>query len=239
MNVLIVFAHPEPQSFNAAMKDRSVEVLRAQGHEVVVSDLHAMGWKAVADADDFGVRANPDYLVYALEQRHGFRDGTLSPDIRAELDKLVWADLVIFHFPLYWYSMPAIMKGWIDRVLISDLCYGGLRFYDRGGLTGKRAMLAITLGGQPHMFSRVGVHGDLQALLSHILRGTLAYVGFTVLPPFFAFHVPYISAEARRETLEQYESHLKGLETLQPLRFPSLDDFDEALYPLDPAPVCH
>ncbi|MGE5384692.1 MAG: NAD(P)H-dependent oxidoreductase [Betaproteobacteria bacterium] len=239
MNVLIVFAHPEPQSFNAAMKDRSVEVLRAQGHEVVVSDLHAMGWKAVADAGDFAARANPDYLVYALEQRHGFRDGTLAADIRGELDKLMWADLVIFHFPLYWYSMPAIMKGWVDRVLISGLCYGGLRFYDRGGLRGKRAMLAVTLGGQPHMFSRAGVHGDLHLLLSHILRGTLAYVGFSVLPPFFAFHVPYISVEARQQTLQRYEQHLKGLETLPPLGFPSLDDFDEGLYPLELAPVCH
>jgi NAD(P)H dehydrogenase (quinone) len=239
MNVLIVFAHPEPQSFNAAMKDRSIEVLKAQGHEVAVSDLHAMGWKAVADADDFSERVNPDYLIYALEQRHGFKNGSLSADLRAELDKLVWADLVIFHFPLYWYSMPAIMKGWIDRVLVSGLCYGGLRFYDRGGLRGKQAMLAVTLGGQPHMFSRVGVHGDLHLLLSHILRGTLAYVGFTVLPPFFAFHVPYISAAAREETLEEYATHLERLETLAPLSFPSLDDFDEALYPLDLAPVHH
>lgn len=232
MKVLIVFAHNEPQSFCAAMKDYSVDVLQAQGNEVVVSDLYAMNWKAVADAADFDQRANPDYLVYALEQRESFKGGTLSPDIQAELDKVVWADLVIFHFPLYWYSMPAIMKGWVDRVLVSGYCYGGMRFYDRGGLKGKKAMLAVTLGGMPHMFSRAGVHGDLNLLLSHVLRGTLAYVGFSVLPPYYAYHVPYVSPEARQGFLEKYKNQLEQVETLPPMQFPSLDDFDENLHPL-------
>jgi len=232
MNVLIVNAHHEPQSFCAAMKDTAVETMRAEGHEVMVSDLYAMDWKAVADAADFERRSNPDYLVYALEQREAFKAGALSADIRAELDKLIRADLVIFNFPLYWYSMPAIMKGWIDRVLVSGYCYGGMRFYDRGGLKGKRAMLAVTLGGQPHMFSRAGVHGELNGLLSHVLRGTLAYVGFSVLPPFYAYHVPYISAEARQAYLDQYRKRLQQLDSLPPLQFPSMDDFDENLYPL-------
>lgn len=232
MNVLIVYAHPEPQSFCAAMKNAALATLRADGHTVVVSDLYAMQWKAVADADDFVSRANPDYLVYALEQREAFKTGTLAPDVRRELDKLIAADLVIFQFPLYWYSMPAIMKGWIDRVLVSGYCYGGLRFYDRGGLQGKRAMLGVTLGGQPHMFSPDGVHGELDLLLSHVLRGTLGYVGFTVLPPFYAFHVPYISSAARQEMLEQFSQRLRQLDTLPPLSLPSLDDFDARLYPL-------
>ncbi len=232
MNVLIVHAHHEPQSFCAAMKDAAVATLLAEGHEVAVSDLHAMGWKAVADAADFERRSNPDYLVYALEQREGYKAGTLAPDIQAELEKLQRADLVIFNFPLYWYSMPAIMKGWIDRVLVSGLCYGGMRFYDRGGLKGKRAMLAVTLGGQPHMFSRAGVHGELNGLLSHVLRGTLGYVGFTVLPPFYAYHVPYIAAEARQAYLDQYRDRLQHLDRLPPLQFPSMDDFDDQLHPL-------
>lgn len=233
MKVLIVYAHPEPKSFCAALKARAVEQLRAAGHEVVVSDLYAMGWKAVADADDFADRANPDYLVYALEQRHACQSGTLSADIRGELDKVLWADLVIFHFPLYWASMPAILKGWIDRVFVSGICYGGLRFYDRGGLRGKRALATVTLGGRPHMFSAAGVHGDLNVLLSHLLRGTLAYVGMTVLPPFVAYHVPYISESERRTYLDRYADHLGRLDQLKPLVFPSLDDFDDQLYPIN------
>lgn len=71
MNVLIVHAHPEPQSFTAALRDQAVEAFRAQGHQVQVSDLYAMGWNPVASADDFTQRENPEYLVYALEQRQG------------------------------------------------------------------------------------------------------------------------------------------------------------------------
>lgn len=232
MNVLIVFAHNEPRSFNAAMKDLSVSTLEAAGHAVQVSDLYAMGFNPVASAADFSERANPDYLVYALEQRHAYGKGALAPDITAEVDKVKWADLIIFNFPIYWYGMPAIMKGWIDRVFISGLCYGGRRIYDRGGLKGKSAMLAISLGGQAHMFGPGAVHGELEVMLQPILRGMLAYVGLRVLPPYVAYHVPYLEEEERRSILEGYGRHLQGLDRLEPLRFPSLDDFDETLRPL-------
>ncbi len=232
MNVLIVHAHNEPQSFNTAMKDLAVVELSTQGHTVETSDLYAMAWNPVASAADFSGRSNPDYLVYALEQRHNHKSGMLAPDIQSELDKLLRADLVIFNFPIYWFSMPAIMKGWLDRVLVSGVCYGGTRFYDRGGLTGKKAMLAVTIGGQPHMLMEGGIHGDLNEMLRPILRGTLAYTGMTVLPPFVAHHVPYISHGERSAVLEQYRTRLRGLHDLQPLHFVHMDQFDDKLCPL-------
>ncbi len=231
MNVLIVFAHNEPKSFNTVMKDLAVQEMQRQGNQVIVSDLYAMQFKAVADAEDFQSRANPDYLVYALEQRHGYQNGSLAPDIIAELEKIKWADLIIFHFPIYWFSMPAIMKGWVDRVFISGYCYGGMRFYDRGGLSGKKAMIACTVGGQPHMLQAGGIHGDIQCMLKPILQGMLAYTGLTVLPPFIAYHVPYISNEARAAYLEKYLHHLQMLDRMAPLTFPSMNDFDEKLHP--------
>lgn len=231
MNVLIVHAHHEPRSFNAAMKNLAVEVLQAQGHAVRVSDLYAQGFNPVASAADFGSRADDTYLVYALEQRHNHGNGTLAADIQAELERVRWADLILFNFPLYWFGMPAIMKGWIDRVFVSGYCYGGKRIYDRGGLRGKRAMLAISLGGQRHMFGPEAVHGELSTLLQPIHRGMLAYVGLEVLPPFVAYHVPYITEAERGDCLVQYREHLKGLDRLVPLEFPSLDDFDERLLP--------
>lgn len=232
MNVLIVHAHPEPKSFTTAMKDAAVAELTDQGHRVEVSDLYAMGFDPIAKADDFPARRNPDYLVYALEQRHGHETGSLAPDIRAELDKLLRADLIILSFPLFWFSVPAILKGWIDRVLISGLCYGGKRFYDRGGLRGKRMMAAFTLGGSQHMFGPEAVHGEIEIMLRPILRGTFYYVGCDVLPPFIAWHVPYVSADTRKGYLNTYREHLRRLEEMQPLQFPSLDRFDERLNPI-------
>ncbi len=133
MNVLIVHAHPEPQSFTAALRDQARSTLEAQGHQVQVSDLYAMNWNPVASAADFASRDNPDYLVYALEQRLGVKNQSIAADIQAELDKLLWADLLILNFPVFWFSVPAMLKGWIDRVLVSGVCYGGKRFYDQAG----------------------------------------------------------------------------------------------------------
>jgi NAD(P)H dehydrogenase (quinone) len=234
VEVLIVHAHHEPRSFCSAMKDAAVAELQTQGHAVTVSDLCAMHWNPVASAADFGSRSDPEYLVYAVEQRHNHQQRTLAPDISAELDKLLRAELVILNFPIYWFSMPAILKGWIDRVLVSGVCYGGKRFYDRGGLVGKKAMLAITIGGRPHMLEEGGVHGELNDMLRPILRGTLAYTGMTVLPPFVAHHVPYLSQEARAALLDQYRQRLHALDSLQPLEFVTLAQFDDRLRPLTP-----
>lgn len=231
MNVLIVHAHPEPQSFTTAMKDLAVQELSNAGHQVEVSDLYAMNFNPVASAADFGSRKNPDYLVYALEQRINYENQTIAPDIAAEIAKLVAADLVIFSFPLYWFSVPAILKGWIDRVLVSGLTYGGKRFYDQGGLKGKKALLSFTLGGRDHMFGPDAIHGEIETMLRPVLRGTLYYVGMDVLPPFIGYHVPYISPEARQQILEDYKQYLQNLDQLQPLEFPTLDQFDDKLYP--------
>ena len=231
MNVFIVHAHPEPQSFTTAMKDLAVQELTNAGHQVEVSDLYAMNFNPVASAADFGSRKNPDYLVYALEQRINYENQTIAPDIAAEIEKLVAADLVIFSFPLYWFSVPAILKGWIDRVLVSGLTYGGKRFYDQGGLKGKKALLSFTLGGRDHMFGPDAIHGEIETMLRPVLRGTLYYVGMDVLPPFIGYHVPYISPEARQQILEDYKQYLQNLDQLQPLEFPTLDQFDDKLYP--------
>jgi len=232
MKVLIVHAHPEPKSFTAALRDQAVSTLESQGHEVQVSDLYAMNWNPVASADDFSSRENPEYLVYALEQRLGVKSQSLSPDIQQELDKLLWADLLILNFPIFWFSTPAMLKGWIDRVLVSGVCYGGKRFYDQGGLSGKKALVTVTLGGREHMFGDGAIHGPLEDMLRPILRGTLAYVGFDVLQPFVAWHVPYISDEARQEFLTNYQQRLEHVSDDLPMQFPRLAQFDEALYPL-------
>lgn len=232
MNVLIVHAHPEPQSFTAALRDQARGTLQALGHQVQVSDLYAMDWNPVASAADFARRDNPEYLVYALEQRVGVKNGGIAADIQGELDKLLWADLLILNFPVYWFSVPAMLKGWIDRVLVSGVCYGGKRFYDQGGLVGKKALLSLTLGGREHMFGQGAIHGPLEDMLRPLLRGTLAYVGCQVLEPFVAWHVPYISQDTREGFLAQYRQRLERIDEEQPLVFPRLEQFDDALYPL-------
>ena len=117
MKVLVVTAHPESHSFLCALANTAVTQLRAQGHEVVESDLYRMSWQAPISAQDFSAdRANATYLDISKEQEHAFAVGLGPDDVLAEQRKVADADLVIFHFPVWWFSMPAILKGWFDRV---------------------------------------------------------------------------------------------------------------------------
>lgn len=233
MKAFVVSASPEPQSFTASMARTSCEILRSEGHEVKHSDLYAMNWNPVASAADFLERQNPDYLTYALEQRHGVKNGTIARDIQCELEKLVACDLLVLNFPIYWFAMPAILKGWVDRVLLSGLCYGGKRFYDQGGLVGKRALVAPTIGGQPHMFGPDAIHGPIETMLAPLLRGTLAYTGFEVVEPFIGWHVPYISQQDREAMMEDYEQYLRAIDQQPVLKYPSMSEFHPSLHPIE------
>ncbi len=100
MNVLLVYAHPEPTSLNGTLKDFTVQRLQAAGHTVQVSDLYAMRWKAPIDGDDHPERDPQRPFHASLDSREAYANGRQSEDIAAEQDKLRWADTVILQFPL-------------------------------------------------------------------------------------------------------------------------------------------
>lgn len=107
MNIFIVYAHPEPRSFNGALKDKAVEILSASGHDVTVSDLYAMDFQPATGPQDFkGARADPDFLSIPREQAYALETVSLSKDIVAEQEKLAAADLLILQFPVWWFGMP-------------------------------------------------------------------------------------------------------------------------------------
>ena len=155
MKVLLVFAHPEPCSLSAALRDVAVRELEAQGHQVRVSDLYAMGWKSAVDRADFPRLAADERLVVTAASKDAFYADALTEDVKAEVDKLLWADVLILQFPLWWFAMPAILKGWVDRVFAYGFAYGVGEHSDRrwgdrygeGTLAGKPAMLIVTAGG--------------------------------------------------------------------------------------------
>ena len=138
---------------------------------------------------------------------------------------MLWADALILQFPLYWFSVPAIMKGWIDRVFVDGIVYGGGRWYDRGVMTGKRAMIAMTTGCYPSMCGPDGINGNLDVMLWPLQNGSLRFVGYDVLPPFVAWSVAHKDAAARRDDLARYEQRLASLTTTEPLQFNSRSDF--------------
>lgn len=225
MNVFIVFAHHEPRSFGGALLQRSLDALRSCGHEVRVSDLHAMAFNPIASAADFTQRRFPDALQYDREQKFAHEHEAFAPDIRAELDKLLWCDCLILQFPLWWFSVPAMLKGWIDRVFVNGVVYGKGRRMDTGGMKGRKAMLAITTGCYAEMVAPDGLLGDLHVNLWHLHSGTLAYAGFDVLPPYTAWSIHYAGDEQRRSCLDAYAERMTRLEHTTPMFFHPLADF--------------
>ncbi|MDY7545107.1 NAD(P)H-dependent oxidoreductase [Glaciimonas sp. CA11.2] len=229
--VHVVYCHPEPKSFVGSMRDTVCHALSESGWQVTLSDLHASQFNPVASAADFGQRERSDHLVYSLEQRHGWQHKTIAKDIAAEVEKIVDAELLVLVFPLFWYSMPAQLKGWVDRVFLSGTFFGGRRIYDQGGMVGKRAMVVTSLGGQSHMFGPEAIHGELNGMLRHLLQGTLGYVGFDVCEPFYAHHVPYVDDQARGAMLDQLDREMRVVDRRPTLPMPSLEAFDEQFRP--------
>ncbi len=227
MKVFIVFAHPEPRSFGRALLERSVQTLESCGHDVVVSDLYEMNFKPVATGEDFTERRFPDALQYDREQKQSSQRRTFTPDIQAEIDKLLTCDLLILQFPLWWFSVPAIMKGWIDRVFVNGTVYGagGMRF-DNGGLKGRKAMLAFTTGCFPGMMDADGLLGQRDVILWHLQHGTFGYGGLQVLQPFVGFSIQYTDEAQRHACLDAYEKRLRQIEQEEVMPSHPMSDFD-------------
>ncbi|KAK9320864.1 flavoprotein-like protein [Lipomyces orientalis] len=227
MKVLLVFAHPEPRSFNGALRDVAVEELIAQGHEVQVSDLYAMRWKPEIDRSDFPNVAPGSQLQVSAASGTSFANNTLTDDVKAEQEKLLWADILILQFPLWWWSMPAILKGWVDRVYSYGFAYGvgehsdkhwGNRFGE-GIFLGKRAMLIVTMGGWEEHYSARGVNGPIDDLLFPINHGILYYPGFAVLPPFLLYRVHKLDAKGFDLVADRLRDRMRTLATTSPIPY--------------------
>ncbi|KAK3092827.1 hypothetical protein FSP39_007675 [Pinctada imbricata] len=165
-NVLIVFAHQDPyKSFNGALKDEAVKILQEGGHKVEVSDLYDQKWDPRATKNDFtGSPQNEESFSYVVEQAHAAAQGKLTEDIVSEQEKLKTADLVIFQFPMYWFSVPAILKGWFDKVFAGGVTHAyPANVYENGFMKGKKALLSFTTGGPQSMYTSEALNVYLRA----------------------------------------------------------------------------
>lgn len=236
MNVLIVHSHPEPTSFNAALKNTAVLALRRRGHCVTVSDLYAEGFDPVEAPRHYRQRADPQRFAALAEQRHASENDGLPADVRREIARLERADLVILQFPLWWHAQPAMLKGWFDRVFVSGGLYTSTKRYDRGHFRGRRALLSVTSGAPAAAFEAGGRGGGDMTQLLWPIHYSLHYMGFTVLPPFVAHGVQghgyaYADAGAFTQHLEErrqaWEARVVALPDDRPLAFPGWNDWDE------------
>ncbi|MFI5336613.1 MAG: NAD(P)H-dependent oxidoreductase [Opitutales bacterium] len=217
MKVFLVLAHAEPRSFNGALCLTAQETLRAAGHSVAVSDLYAMKFDPVSDRRNFTTVKNPDYFKQQIEEMHATEVGGFAPDVEAELRKMEACDLMIWQFPLWWFGLPGILKGWADRVFAMGRTYGGERFYENGQFKGKRALLSVTTGGPEAVYGKGGWNGDINAILRPVQRGILRFTGWDVLAPHLVYAPVRVTEDDRKRALEAWAARLRTIASEKPI----------------------
>ncbi len=228
---LIVLAHPEPGSFNGAWAEATRAACEAVGDTVLTSDLCAMGFDAVESARHYpGWSGAFDPLK---AQETAAEAGSLPEDVAGEVAKLRAADRVVFHFPLWWFAPPAVLKGWFDRVLVHGALHSVEQRFDAGLCRGKSALFCVTTGATEAESGFDGKEGDVRMLLWPAAY-TLRYLGFSVREPRVVHGVHGYFEGAEEETLQRrlrgvlaaQTDLIAGFDALPRMRFNADEDFD-------------
>lgn len=214
VNILIVTAHDDPKSFVAALHNTALGVLERAEHSVSVTDLYAQSFNPVAAKSDFETRS-VGHVNYMFEQQRTVNTGeAFSPDIRAEMDKVSAADMIIIQFPLWWGGPPAILKGWFERVLAMGFAWGADNRYEKGLLHGKTALVVVAAGDPQAYYSADGMHkASVEQHLYGLLHGTLAFCGLNVLKPIIVANTTAASREDLDAAVIAYRDLLQSIDS--------------------------
>lgn len=241
MKVFIVLAHPEPKSLTHSLNKVFIEELKKEGHEVKVSDLYEMKWNPVLDTYDAPVERPDGKFSIARDQKNAYENHVLPEDVQKEQDKVEWADLVVFQYPLWWFSAPAIVKGWIDRVWAAGYAYSrgynaktpnGERYGD-GVFVGKKAMIISTNGSKNTCFTPRGINGPIDDVLFHQTHGWFFYGGFTVLPSLVLYSANHLTDPEYEKLAASVRQRAQEVSTLEPIKFRHQNDGDYDLETLE------
>lgn len=190
MTVLLVSAHDDTKSYVASLHNTALGVFERTKDKVLVSDLYAQQFNPVASLLDFKIKSAA-HVNYMFEQQRAAntRNG-FSPDLQAEMDKVKQADLIIIHFPLWWGSTPAILKGWFERVFAMGFAWDAKNRFDSGLLKDKKVLLTVSVGDPKSFYTSEGLHrASVEQHLYSLTHGTLAFCGLNVYKPFIVHNV--------------------------------------------------
>lgn len=205
MKVHIVFAHPNLASFNGHLRTTAIEFFNKNDIHYTVSNLYQTKFKASADENDFISLANPTYFDLQLEQAQAILNGSFVDDIKKEQQLLLGADLIIFQFPFWWYSMPGLLKGYIDRIFSMGWAYGGAQ-----ALRGKKILVSTTTGA-PEMAWTDDNRGSIKDIFKHLFIGTFGLTGLNPVEPFIVYGAKRLNDDQKILTTNEFRNYLKSL----------------------------
>ena len=160
LRVLTIFCHPDRESFTGALLDAFLAGLEDASHAWELADLHGEGFDPRFRPDDFAQ----------------FTKGpaAMPPDVLGEQERVMRAEAIAFVFPVWWWSFPAMLKGWIDRVWCQGWAYDFTIRQSRGLLALERAVLLCSAGSSAATYRRYGYQ---EAMRRSIDVGVLGYCG--------------------------------------------------------------
>ena len=191
MNYLIVYGHFNTSSFNRALLDILTGTLGAS-HNVKVRDLYDIHFNPVLTGAD----------IKALEQ------GTPPADIQTEQELIRWADAIVFVYPIWWSGMPAILKGYIDRVFSFGFAYTVDETGPRGLLGDKKVYIVNTTGADEETNTEYGVFQSMHNLTD---VGIFQFCGMEMAGHNYFTAVPYVTDDERRVMLSKFRSAIERL----------------------------
>jgi NAD(P)H dehydrogenase (quinone) len=186
MKHLVVYAHPHPESFNHAILETTVSALEKNGHEVEVRDLYALDFQPVLKPSDL----------------KAIKTGKTPSDIKIEQEFVAQTDAITLIYPIWWTGLPAILKGYIDRVF----SYGFAYSYGEKGinqlLTGKKGFIINTHGTPKGIYDEMGMTAGIKITSD---MGIFDFTGIEPVEHLLFGSVPDIGEEALKDMLKQVE----------------------------------
>ncbi|MBD1382296.1 NAD(P)H-dependent oxidoreductase [Metabacillus arenae] len=188
MKNLIIYAHPNETSFNESIKQCALTSLQKNG-EVRLRDLYANQFNPILKNDYYNSFAPTD----------------MPDELIAEQAEITWADNLVFIFPTWWAGMPAILKGYFDRVFTNGFAFRMSDNKMEGLLKNKKAVILQTTGLSAESMKPNQLVTSMKTILT---VGIFDPCGIEILTHKFLYSVPYIDNEARREMLMEVEDVL-------------------------------
>lgn len=233
MRALIVSASPRVGSLTELLADTAAKSLLAQGFIPDVLDLNRMSFDPVVGPIDYGVGAFSKPV--GEHASDAWASGFLSAEVKDQQARLSSAQVIVFVFPLWWAGMPAILKGWVDRVFTEGFAYGlrdadgNPRKYGDGAFAGKRALIITSTGERASAFTGRGVNGGIDDLLFPINHGIFWYTGMEVLAPIALLGVDTPVWQGNAAAVDMVRRRMESIKFQRPLRYRRmLDDYDDA-----------
>lgn len=184
MKYLIIYTHPNPKSFNHAILETIAGELRKKKKEFKVRDLYKIGFNPILSTKDLLATQN----------------GAVPKDIKKEQNYIGSADALIFIFPIWWSAMPAMLKGYIDRVFSLKFAYDITEDEVVGLLQGKKVFIVSTTGASKEDYEKMGAFKMMKMSMDMAI---FQFSGMEVLEHKYLSSVPYVSQQDRKKMLKE------------------------------------